>query len=55
MGSQGVCRQARSTYSETGGTTGIPKSRIAVEDFRIDYSMFSDTLPDDSFRRVETG
>jgi hypothetical protein len=34
---------------ETGGTTGIPKSRIGIEDFRIDYSMFSDTLPDDKF------
>lgn len=34
---------------ETGGTTGIPKSRIAVEDFRIDYSLFSDTLPDKYF------
>ena len=27
---------------ETGGTTGIPKSRIAIDDFRIDYEMFSD-------------
>ena len=34
---------------ETGGTTGIPKSRINVEDFRIDYSMFSQTLPDEFF------
>jgi phenylacetate-coenzyme A ligase PaaK-like adenylate-forming protein len=34
---------------ETGGTTGIPKSRVAVEDFRIDYSLFSDTLPDKHF------
>lgn len=34
---------------ETGGTTGIPKSRVAVEDFRIDYSLFSDTLPDKFF------
>jgi phenylacetate-coenzyme A ligase PaaK-like adenylate-forming protein len=31
---------------ETGGTTGVPKSRIAMEDFRTDYSLFSDTLPD---------
>jgi phenylacetate-coenzyme A ligase PaaK-like adenylate-forming protein len=36
---------------ETGGTTGIPKSRVAVEDFRIDYEMFSDTLPDRYFPR----
>jgi phenylacetate-coenzyme A ligase PaaK-like adenylate-forming protein len=34
---------------ETGGTTGIPKSRIGIEDFRIDYSMFSDTLPEKYF------
>jgi len=34
---------------ETGGTTGVPKSRIAAEDFRIDYSLFSDTLPDEYF------
>jgi phenylacetate-coenzyme A ligase PaaK-like adenylate-forming protein len=34
---------------ETGGTTGIPKSRIVIDDFRIDYEMFSDTLPDKFF------
>jgi phenylacetate-coenzyme A ligase PaaK-like adenylate-forming protein len=34
---------------ETGGTTGIPKTRIAHEDFRIDYELFSATLPDDRF------
>ncbi len=34
---------------ETGGTTGIPKSRIAIEDFRTDYSLFSKTLPDEYF------
>ena len=34
---------------ETGGTTGIPKSRIAIEDFRTDYSLFSDTLPEEYF------
>src|SRR5207302_7939625 len=36
---------------ETGGTTGIPKSRTAYEDFRIDHSMMSETLPDDYFPR----
>lgn len=36
---------------ETGGTTGIPKSRVAIEDFRIDYSLFSDTIPDEYFPR----
>ena len=34
---------------ETGGTTGIPKSRINVDDFRIDYEQFSETLPDEHF------
>lgn len=34
---------------ETGGTTGIPKSRIAHEDFRIDYELFSETLPEEHF------
>lgn len=34
---------------ETGGTTGIPKSRVVVDDFRIDYEMFSHTLPDHYF------
>jgi phenylacetate-coenzyme A ligase PaaK-like adenylate-forming protein len=34
---------------ETGGTTGIPKSRIAIEDFRTDYELFSATLPDEHF------
>jgi phenylacetate-coenzyme A ligase PaaK-like adenylate-forming protein len=34
---------------ETGGSTGVPKSRISVEDFRLDYEAFSATLPDDAF------
>jgi len=34
---------------ETGGTTGVPKSRIAIEDFRTDYELFSKTLPDEYF------
>jgi hypothetical protein len=34
---------------ETGGSTGIPKSRINIDDFRIDYEAFSDTLPDEAF------
>jgi phenylacetate-coenzyme A ligase PaaK-like adenylate-forming protein len=36
---------------ETGGTTGIPKSRVVVDDFRIDYEMFSETLPEKYFPR----
>lgn len=36
---------------ETGGTTGIPKSRMVIDDFRTDYELFSDTLPDEYFPR----
>lgn len=36
---------------ETGGTTGIPKSRVVMDDFRTDYEMFSHTLPDAKFPR----
>jgi hypothetical protein len=34
---------------ETGGTTGLPKSRIVIDDFKIDYEMMSDTLPEKYF------
>ena len=34
---------------ETGGTTGIPKSRVVVDDFRTDYELFSESLPDKFF------
>jgi hypothetical protein len=34
---------------ETGGSTGVPKSRINVDDFRIDYEAYSETLPDEFF------
>ncbi len=34
---------------ETGGSTGVPKSRVQINDFRIDYEMFSTTLPDEHF------
>ena len=34
---------------ETGGTTGIPKSRVVCEDHWIDYEIFSGTLPDAYF------
>jgi len=36
---------------ETGGSTGVPKSRISIEDFRLDYEAFSATLPDQDFPR----
>jgi len=34
---------------ETGGSTGVPKSRVNIDDFRIDYTLFSETLPDAYF------
>ncbi len=34
---------------ETGGSTGVPKSRINVRDFQIDYEMFSATLSEAGF------
>lgn len=34
---------------ETGGTTGIPKSRMVIEDHWTDYELFSDSLPDKYF------
>ena len=34
---------------ETGGSTGIPKCRVNVRDFQIDYEHFSETLSDDGF------
>ena len=34
---------------ETGGTTGVPKSRLQIQDFRTDYEMFSETLPEEFF------
>ena len=34
---------------ETGGTTGVPKTRINIDDFRADYEWFSATLPDEAF------
>ncbi len=36
---------------ETGGSTGTPKSRVNIDDFRIDYELFSDTLSDEAFPR----
>jgi hypothetical protein len=36
---------------ETGGSTGVPKARVNIDDFRTDYEMFSETLPDEFFPR----
>ncbi len=34
---------------ETGGTTGVPKTRVVIEDHWIDYELFSETLPEEYF------
>jgi len=34
---------------ETGGSTGLPKSRINIDDFRIDYEQLGDRLPENGF------
>jgi hypothetical protein len=36
---------------ETGGTTGIPKTRVVIEDHKTDYEQMSATLPDEFFPR----
>ncbi|HEU0119167.1 MAG TPA: hypothetical protein VFQ91_01495 [Bryobacteraceae bacterium] len=36
---------------ETGGSTGVPKTRVQINDFRTDYEMFSNTLPEAAFPR----
>ncbi len=36
---------------ETGGTTGMPKQRIGWEDYKVDYSEFSEKLSDSHFPR----
>lgn len=34
---------------ETGGTTGMPKQRIGWNDYKVDYSEFSDKISDEHF------
>lgn len=34
---------------ETGGSTGVPKTRINMKDYQKDYEIFGDTLSDDGF------
>ncbi|HKQ62543.1 MAG TPA: hypothetical protein VJS92_14725 [Candidatus Polarisedimenticolaceae bacterium] len=36
---------------ETGGSTGVPKCRVNVEDFQRDYEAFGDRLPEAGFPR----
>src|SRR5262245_22432361 len=47
---QGLAGQPRYVV-ETGGTTGVPRGRLASKDVRIDYEVFSDTLPEKYFPR----
>ncbi len=41
-------REPVSTF-ETGGSTGVPKSRINIRDYQIDYELFSETLSEKTF------
>jgi phenylacetate-coenzyme A ligase PaaK-like adenylate-forming protein len=42
----------RPTYVfETGGSTGLPKVRINIEDFQRDYELFSEQLSEEGFPR----
>ena len=34
---------------ETGGSTGLPKSRVNIRDFQTDYEIFGDALSDEGF------
>jgi len=36
---------------ETGGSTGVPKSRVNIEDFQKDYEIFGDNLDERTFPR----
>jgi hypothetical protein len=36
---------------ETGGSTGVPKSRVNIRDFQTDYEIFGDHLSDETFPR----
>jgi hypothetical protein len=42
-------RAGRSTSSRPAARPGVPKSRLQVDDFRIDYENFSATLSDKTF------
>jgi len=34
---------------ETGGSTGVPKTRVNIRDFQTDYELFSETLSPENF------
>jgi len=40
---------------ETGGTTGMPKQRIGWDDYKVDYSEFSEKISDEHFPRGGAG
>jgi phenylacetate-coenzyme A ligase PaaK-like adenylate-forming protein len=46
-----ACQGKPFNIFETGGTTGMPKQRIGWEDYKTDYSEFSNTLSDEHFPR----
>ena len=48
LGAEGLCRQADLRVRDRRHDRR-PKSRIAIDDFRTDYSLFSKTLPDEYF------
>jgi len=45
---KGLAGQPVSIF-ETGGSTGVPKSRANIEDYKLDYEAMSATLPDAFF------
>lgn len=45
---QGLAGKPVSVF-ETGGSTGVPKTRANIDDFKLDYEAFSATLPDEHF------
>ena len=52
LGAGGIQGQTFNIF-ETGGTTGMPKQRIGWNDFRVDYSEFSEKISDEHFPRGE--
>ena len=44
-----VCRQAGVSCSRPAAQPAFPKTRVAFDDFRTDYELFSATLPDEYF------
>jgi len=45
---KGLAGQPVSIF-ETGGSTGVPKSRINIRDYQTDYELYSETLSDRAF------